>query len=70
MLIHSWKKEDANEKYLALLLVLALGMTAIFSVIFSKGIGIFAGALLALISAKKFSQNEKVLYPYWKELVD
>ncbi|NQZ69027.1 MAG: hypothetical protein HRT89_13265, partial [Lentisphaeria bacterium] len=63
MLVHAWKKEATNEKFLALILVLALAMTGIFSVIFSKGIGIFAGALLALISTKKFSQNEKVLYP-------
>lgn len=59
----AWKKEDYNDKCLSFILVFALGFSSLFCVVFSKGIGIFAGAILALCSAKRFSENEKTLYP-------
>ncbi len=59
----SLKMEDGRERYLRLALVFSLGLTALFCIICSRGIGIIAGGLLAVVSAKRFSENERVVYP-------
>lgn len=60
----SMRIEDKNERRLRLILLLSLCLTAFFCVIFSRGIGIIAGAFLGIIAAKRFSENERVLYPF------
>jgi hypothetical protein len=63
-LVHgSLKLEDDREKWLRLAVVISLGLAALFCVVCSRGIGIIAGALVAVASAKHFSENERVLYP-------
>ncbi len=57
------RQDDDREKYLRLAVVISLASAALFGVVCSRGIGIIAGALLALVSAKRFSENERVLYP-------
>jgi hypothetical protein len=59
----SVKMEDGRERRLRLALVSSLGLTALFCIICSRGIGIIAGGLLAVASAKRFSENERVVYP-------
>lgn len=63
LLWNARKKEESPDKYLSLILVLSVGFSALFCVVFSKGIGIFAGAILAIVSAKHFTDNEKFFYP-------
>ncbi len=63
LFVVSLKTENRNDRYLSLILVSALGVTALFCVVFSRGIGIFAGGLLAVVSSRRFSENEKSLYP-------
>ena len=57
------KSEDRDDRHLRIASLVSLASTALFCVVFSKGIGILAGALLALSSAKRFSENERMLYP-------
>jgi hypothetical protein len=57
------KQEDEREKFLRIAVVISLALAALFGVVCSRGIGIITGALLAVASAKRFSENERVLYP-------